>query len=94
LVKKQVSVYNWNDDKKYTNRPEWFYDMTHLNENGAITFTKVFCQRLKNAHSQVFVPKSSTTSSEVDLRKRNEKKSVKMKRIIVLQKIYLPRLWE
>lgn len=47
MVKKQVSVYNWNDDKKYTNRPEWFYDMTHLNENGAITFTKDFCQRLK-----------------------------------------------
>lgn len=56
MVKKQVSVYNWNDDKKYTNRPEWFYDMTHLNENGAITFTKDFCQRLKNAHSQILVP--------------------------------------
>jgi hypothetical protein len=46
--KQQIPVLNWNGDKKYTNKPEWFYDMTHLNENGARAFTKDFCQRLRN----------------------------------------------
>lgn len=46
--KHQIPVLNWNGDKKYTNKPEWFYDMTHLNENGARAFTKDFCKRLRN----------------------------------------------
>ncbi len=43
----QVPFLNWNGDQKYVLRPEWFYDMTHLNEEGAKFFTEDFCQRYR-----------------------------------------------
>lgn len=38
---------NWNGDTVYTNHPELFYDMTHLNSEGAKVFTKDFVGQIK-----------------------------------------------
>ena len=47
-TKKGLEFYNWNGDTTYTNHPELFYDMTHLNKEGAKVFTKEFIEKLKN----------------------------------------------
>ena len=44
--KHQIPVFSWNGDSHFIDKPEWFYDMTHLNEDGAKAFTEDFCQRL------------------------------------------------
>ena len=45
--KKDVLVLDWNGDEKFTTHPEWFYDMGHLNSDGAIAFTYDFISRLR-----------------------------------------------
>lgn len=45
---KNIPYLDWNGDTTFTNHPEWFYDMTHLNKEGAKVFTSVFLYRLKN----------------------------------------------
>ena len=44
---KELTYLSWNSDTTYTNHPSLFYDMTHLNEIGAIAFTKDFIGKLK-----------------------------------------------
>lgn len=44
-----IDYWDWNGDTTFTNHPEWFYDMTHLNADGAAVFTKDFIQRIKKA---------------------------------------------
>lgn len=44
---KELTYLSWNSDTTYTNRPSLFYDMTHLNEIGAMAFTKDFIGKLK-----------------------------------------------
>lgn len=46
-AKKGLEFYNWNGDTTYTNHPELFYDMTHLNQEGAKVFTRDFIGKLK-----------------------------------------------
>ena len=43
----RIPVYNWNGDIAYTKHPEYFYDMTHLNEEGAKVLTKKFVEQIK-----------------------------------------------
>ena len=45
--KKGLELMDWNGDTTFTNHPEWFYDMSHLNEEGAQVFTKEFLKRVK-----------------------------------------------
>lgn len=47
---KNVLYINWNGDTTFTNHPEWFYDMTHLNKDGAKVFTREFLYKLANAN--------------------------------------------
>ena len=49
-AKKGLEFYNWNGDTTYTNHPELFYDMTHLNQEGAKVFTKEFLKVLTNTN--------------------------------------------
>ena len=42
-----LTYLSWNGDTTYTNHPDLFYDMTHLNEKGAMAFTKDFVGKLK-----------------------------------------------
>ena len=42
-----IVYWDWNGDTTFTNHPEWFYDMTHLNADGAKAFTKDFVQKMK-----------------------------------------------
>ena len=44
---KGIKYLSWNGDTTYTNHPNLFYDMTHLNEIGAMVFTKDFIRQLK-----------------------------------------------
>lgn len=44
-LKKNVPYLDWNGDTTFTNHPEWFYDMTHLNQKGAKVFTREFLRR-------------------------------------------------
>ncbi len=48
LKRKGVAYWSWNGDTAYTRHPELFYDMTHLNANGATTFTRRFVEMLNN----------------------------------------------
>ena len=36
-----LMLMDYADDSRFTNHPELFYDMTHLNSNGADLFTKI-----------------------------------------------------
>lgn len=49
--KNHLMVLDWNGDTTYTKHPEWFYDMTHLNKDGATVLTKDFTSRLNKAFS-------------------------------------------
>jgi len=42
---------SWNGDTTYTNHPELFYDMSHLNEVGAALYTKDFVNMFKEKGS-------------------------------------------
>ena len=44
---KGIMYLSWNGDTIYTTHPNFFYDMTHLNEIGAMAFTKDFIGILK-----------------------------------------------
>lgn len=46
--KKNVPYLSWNGDTTFTNHPELFYDMTHLNKEGAKIFTLLFLQRINS----------------------------------------------
>lgn len=46
--KNRLVVFNWNGDVNYSSKPQWFYDKTHLNEDGAKYFTKDFLAKLKS----------------------------------------------
>ena len=46
--KNHLVVFNWNGDVNYSSKPRWFYDKTHLNEDGAKYFTKDFLAKLKS----------------------------------------------
>ena len=45
--KNRLVVFNWNGDVNYSSKPQWFYDKTHLNEDGAKNFTIDFVEKLK-----------------------------------------------
>lgn len=45
--KNNLVVFNWNGDVEYSSNPQWFYDKTHLNEDGAKNFTIDFVEKLK-----------------------------------------------
>ncbi len=47
LEKEGVQFLNWNGDSTYTKHPELFYDMTHLNKEGARAFTMDFIYKYK-----------------------------------------------
>ena len=47
LSQKDLELLTWNGDTAFTNHPELFYDMTHLNARGAEVFTKDFIKRVK-----------------------------------------------
>ena len=46
--KNRLVVFDWNGDVNYSSKPAWFYDKTHLNEDGAKYFTKDFLAKLKS----------------------------------------------
>lgn len=48
--KKGLEFMDWNGDTAYTNHPELFYDMTHLNQEGAKVFTREFLKRLTDTN--------------------------------------------
>jgi hypothetical protein len=41
-----LMLMDYADDSRFTNHPELFYDMTHLNSNGADLFTKDFLEKI------------------------------------------------
>lgn len=45
--KKQIRYLDWNGDTTYINHPELFYDVSHLNTNGADVFTKELMSKIK-----------------------------------------------
>ena len=47
LSQKDLGLLTWNGDTAFTNHPELFYDMTHLNAKGAEVFTRDFIKRVK-----------------------------------------------
>ena len=46
--KNRLVVFDWNGDVNYSSKPQWFYDKTHLNEDGAKNFTIDFVEKLKS----------------------------------------------
>ena len=50
---RHIPFLDWNGDTTYTRHPEWFYDMTHLNKEGAKVFTREFVKVVKDRRGSV-----------------------------------------